>query len=458
MKKLLLFLVMIFFVGCTEETIINPRALIAPEISIAVTPDTIHLGDSVIVSWKSQNAIKCFFNSLTEVAPNGQLVFRPQTNTVYSVTAVSADGINVTALDSVRLEPWRFTLSVTISGMGLVIKEPDTINYIEGSSIKLTAVPEVGWVFNGWSGDFLGTANPVTINMNNNKNIVATFRQLQYYSIDLTTLGNGKVIKNPDQTTYVEGSQVILMSVPDSGYEFSTWSGDISGTMNPLTVLMNRNKTISATFIKIVPVTIQTIGYYPFNGDTKDASGNGYNGYATGATLTTDRLNAQNSALYFNGHSYVSIPHNDIFNMKGNRTVCAWFKISGVSPVDIVTIMSKRNGNSSFWLLSVEVSKINFALFNGFSSLDYHYSVQTIPIGTWVHVAIVIKNDTSYMYINGALDSVSPITVPRPLNTRPFMIGYSDATQEAFIGSIDDVRLYDGALTEQEITTIYNSY
>ncbi len=67
------------------------------------------------------------------------------------------------------------------------------------------------------------------------------------YSLTVTAV-NGTVVKNPNQTGYNSGANVQLTANPSSGYSFSSWSGDASGNNNPLLVVMNANKNITANF------------------------------------------------------------------------------------------------------------------------------------------------------------------------------------------------------------------
>lgn len=71
------------------------------------------------------------------------------------------------------------------------------------------------------------------------------------YSLDLEVAeGNGSVVASPSQTVYDEGTEVTLTATGNAGYIFSKWSGDISGTENPVNVTMDENKTIYAHFVK----------------------------------------------------------------------------------------------------------------------------------------------------------------------------------------------------------------
>src|SRR5207244_2627995 len=98
-----------------------------------------------------------------------------------------------------------------------------------------------------WSGDASGTANPLSVTMDGNKNITATFA-INTYTLSVTTVGNGTVTKSPNQATYNHGTVVQLTATPAVGWRFVGWSGDASGLANPLSVTMDGNKNITATF------------------------------------------------------------------------------------------------------------------------------------------------------------------------------------------------------------------
>ena len=59
---------------------------------------------------------------------------------------------------------------------------------------------------------------------------------------------NGTVTKTPNQTSYTSGQTVTLQATPNTGYTFSGWSGDLTGTANPATLTMNANKSVTANF------------------------------------------------------------------------------------------------------------------------------------------------------------------------------------------------------------------
>ncbi len=153
-----------------------------------------------------------------------------------------------------------YTLSVVTAGSGSVAKNPDQPNYNSGTMVQLTATPTAGWTFTGWSGDAAGSTNPLSVNMDGNKSITATFTQ-DTYTLSVVTAGSGSVAKNPDQANYNSGTVVQLTATPIAGWTFAGWSGDAAGSTNPLSVTMDGNKAITATFTQITyELTIQTDG------------------------------------------------------------------------------------------------------------------------------------------------------------------------------------------------------
>jgi hypothetical protein len=142
----------------------------------------------------------------------------------------------------------QFTLSVTLDGSGSVAKNPNQTTYAYGTVVQLTATADSGWVFSSWSGNISGSTNPTSITMNCNKSVTAHFVQNQY-TLTVTINGSGSVTRNPDQPTYTYGQVVTLTAVANTGWAFSSWSGDLSGSQNPKTITMNGNKAVTALFI-----------------------------------------------------------------------------------------------------------------------------------------------------------------------------------------------------------------
>jgi uncharacterized repeat protein (TIGR02543 family) len=125
--------------------------------------------------------------------------------------------------------------------------------YSSGTLVTLTATPNTGYTFSGWSGDLSGTANPTSVTMNGPKNLVANLTQDQYtLTVNIAPPGSGSVSKNPDKATYTYGQQVQLTATANPGYTFNNWSGDANGSTNSVTVTIDGNKTVTANFTELI--------------------------------------------------------------------------------------------------------------------------------------------------------------------------------------------------------------
>src|SRR5262249_20368363 len=133
-------------------------------------------------------------------------------------------------------------------------KNPNQASFPPGSYVLLTATAGSGFHFASWSGDIVAVQNPLQIWMDRNKNITATFAA---DSVTLTTTPGtgGTISRSPDQPKYLAGAVVQVTAVPDPGYAFFEWGGDASGSTNPISVTMNGNRTVTATFRSTTDVT-----------------------------------------------------------------------------------------------------------------------------------------------------------------------------------------------------------
>ena len=152
-----------------------------------------------------------------------------------------------------------YTLSLTIQGSGTVTRAPDQSWYTYGQVVQLTASPAAGWVFNHWAGDLTGSTTPASVTMNGNRAVTANFTITSGYTLAITVQGSGTVTKNPNRASYVYGEVVTLTAVPSTGWMFSSWTGDLTGSQNPKTITMNGNKAVAASFSDSAPSQISGV-------------------------------------------------------------------------------------------------------------------------------------------------------------------------------------------------------
>ena len=90
--------------------------------------------------------------------------------------------------------------------------------------------------------------------MDCDKKVIATFSQITYsLTVNISPSAGGKVIVEPPQPAerYGVGTEVTLTAIASEGYEFSHWSGAVSGSENPTTITMDSSKGLSANFTEV---------------------------------------------------------------------------------------------------------------------------------------------------------------------------------------------------------------
>ena len=168
---------------------------------------------------------------------------------------------------SILAKPPGPVLTIEISGNGSVIPLGGT--YKKNNMVPIEAIADDGWLFDQWNGDLTGSLNPTTIRMTSDKHVIAIFVPegvAQEYTLTTAVIGSGSIILNPSEGTYLEGTPVQVQANPMTGWEFSYWQGDLSGTVNPATVTMNSNKQITALFteqgVPPPPGAKEVVGYF----------------------------------------------------------------------------------------------------------------------------------------------------------------------------------------------------
>jgi len=141
-----------------------------------------------------------------------------------------------------------YALNTTAVGPGSVSVEPDQGSYSCGDQITVTATPNVSAKFVEWSGALSGQTTPVSFTYEMGSVITATFTQdEQTFTLGVNAV-NGSVAVAPVKDTYLAGEKVTLTPTPAEGWRFTGWSGDASGSANPLEFTMTKNATITALF------------------------------------------------------------------------------------------------------------------------------------------------------------------------------------------------------------------
>jgi len=167
-------------------------------------------------------------------------------------------------------------------------------------------------------------------------------------------------------------------------------------------------------------------------------------------------------ALQFNGiDEFVEIPHADILTVDNEVTVMAWINAErhgGPDTEGWQGIVAKSNSPRSYSLYTETNGGLHFSTTSTVIN-DYVGTVSSaqVPLNEWVHVAAMVVEGQHQYYINGepAGTSGADIVLPGIEDTSPVLIGRTgEGATRSFLGMIDDVRIYNEALTQEEIQVI----
>lgn len=157
-------------------------------------------------------------------------------------------------LISCKKEIIQYQLSVTSNPINWGTISPGNNSYEKGQVVSLLATPNAEYVFKDWSGSLFGSQNPATITMDMDKSVVGNFERRQY-PLSLMIEGQGtvkeEVIAVANQSIYPSGTTVKLTAQPNSGWLFSNWAADLSGSTNPETIKIDKNKNITVVFKQV---------------------------------------------------------------------------------------------------------------------------------------------------------------------------------------------------------------
>jgi gliding motility-associated-like protein len=229
----------------------------------------------------------------------------------------------------------------------------------------------------------------------------------------------------------------------------------------------------ATTMAQNVPSYVPTnglVGWWPFTGNVNDLSVNTNNGTVTGATLTADRFGNPNNAYSFNGTSanYIDVPHNASFDVS-NVTISAWYNAIdyGVNTTSWKRlIVSKREwggwGNSFEVNIEAPYSGTSNKMqacwtINGVNSF-LTFEDGSLLTNTWSHFVYTHDNDSAKIYLNGDLVQSMAISGGLTYNTLPVRFGGRPVDGwHPFNGALDDIGIWNRALTACEIQDLYSS-
>ena len=236
-------------------------------------------------------------------------------------------------------------------------------------------------------------------------------------------------------------------------------------------------KTVLLTLLSIVlligvtKLKAQTlVASYPFTGNANDAVGTA-NGTVNGATLTTDRFGNANSAYNFDGiNNYIEALADAL--PTGDNTISLWFNADAGSIFARPGLLGYGGNASGSCPGNSQILIINLSGTGKYTTqahclnnyADYTYG--TLPENNWYNWVVTRSGTTIKMYVNGVLvSSATTATQPVIVSGRKLSIGavvspngaanYTDPNVGHFKGNLDDIKIYNGALTDEQIFDSY---
>ena len=262
----------------------------------------------------------------------------PTTNNTCTVPAKKAQVITL-----VSATP-EYNVTINVNGNGTVTGA-NTGTYLEGTELTLTATPAEHYEFTGWTGDVNSTENPLTIPVDDDKNITANFAKKQY---TLTVFVNDENKGTIDVATgsYEYGTEVTLTATPKPSYKLLAWSN--KATTPSITLTMDNNKAVSAYFVKAYAAdptfTIEKVWE---NTNVPAATANGFQGVGWDQKIyIKDRLGAAINVYTETGSELYAQLGATVTGLAGDQPIA----------VDDAGNLVVRSGSTNFYDSPTQVS------------------------------------------------------------------------------------------------------
>ena len=210
------------------------------------------------------------------------------------------------------------------------------------------------------------------------------------------------------------------------------------------------------------PPPAQLVAAYSFNEGTgttvADASGHGNTGTVSNTTWAT--AGHTGSALSFNGtNAWVTVPDSASLDLTTGMTLEAWVKPT--QPGGWQTALLKENSAQTeldYGLYaSTDTGPPSAHVLTGTPPDTFQRATTTPAAGTWTHIAATYDGSTLTIYVNGTAEQTKTVNGPITTSNDPLRIGGNNTWGEWFAGQIDDIRIYNHALTPTQLQTDMNT-
>ena len=206
--------------------------------------------------------------------------------------------------------------------------------------------------------------------------------------------------------------------------------------------------------------------YYPFSGNAKDASGFHNDPAFNNASLTKDRFGNPNSAYHFNGHnSYMRIPNDASLNMKTKLSIALWVRSTGYYTGQCANNMLLMKGDGDYLTGNYFLRFADET--NGCNTPDNtrqeHFygqgpvaSVPVVQLNQWYSLVLISDGTTARIYVNCVLRGSVSAKRMNFSNGYDLYFGHMNNPQYPYWlnADLDEIRIYDRALTAEEVEAL----
>ncbi|MCX7547324.1 hypothetical protein OS188_05085 [Xanthomarina sp. F1114] len=264
--------------------------------------------------------------------------------------------------------------------------------------------------------------------------------------------------QSPNQILEINSltGEVIIQHVPNfMGNPIITGTARIENgeTFKDIDIIINIVQPCNTTTVPVLNA------FYPLNSNAMDESGFDNHGSVSGAVLTTNRFSEVESAYYFDGiDDNIQIQDNEQLFFDNEFTISAWVFPQAIKTQQILRKGTNVNGTSS-WPYGLGLSATNEVVFSVTAGgVLYQARKQGYNMNQWYLITGVLKDQKIYLYVNEELVAIEEIEGEIFNDSLPLIIGTRlSIPSSTFKGKIDDVRIYNAALCQEDITDLFNN-
>ena len=319
-------------------------------------------------------------------------------NTSINPTTVTMNSNKSVSVNFTLIPPTQYTLSTSVaSGSGSI--SPASGTYNSGTVVTLTATPSSGYQFSSWSGTNNTSINPTTVTMSSNKSVTAYFSQnpIQYTLSPSIASGRGSISLSPPGGTYSAGVTVTVTATPEPGYSFIEWIGTDNNGINPTTVTMNSNRSVTAYFT-VNPTTLYILSTSIASGSGSISLNPSGGTYSAGTTVTV-------TATPSSGYSFSSwsgTNNNNInpttVTMDSNKSVSVNF--TQIPPTKYSLSTNIASGSGSISPASGTYNSGTIVTLTASPSSGYQFSSWSGTNNTSINPTTVTMNSNKSVSVN----------------------------------------------------------